>query len=341
MDFSRELLFFFSALGVFNATLLTAYFLFGGSRRRFTNLYLGLLMLALSIRIGKSVFLYFNRSLSEGYIHLGLMGCLAIGPLIWYFLQSQVRGDDRFRPTLLIHLLPMVALGIFAEWGISYRTDRALWQDIIWGIYIQWGLYAATSLVLAWVRFLRKQKLTDPRWTLSVTTGVFLVWLAYVTSSWTSYIVGALLFTFVVYMLIWILVVEVFRPAARRRRSKNKPALPESEHQAIQQRLEEALTGKNRYRDPNLTMPALAEEAGLTPHQLSDFLNRQMGVSFSRFINGYRIREARKKLAKDPHLTVEAIAYDCGFNATSTFYSAFKEITGQTPAAYRKQLTSS
>jgi len=338
MDFSRELLFFFSALGVFNATLLTLYFLFGGSRRRFTNRYLGLLMLALSIRIGKSVFLYFNRSLSEGYIHLGLMGCLAIGPFVWYFVQSQIRGNDRFRPTLLLHVLPVIGLGIFAEWGISYRTDRALWQDIIRGIYLQWGLYVVTSLVVVWSRFLRKQHLQDPRWTLSVATGVFLVWLAYVTSSWTSYIVGALLFTFVVYMLIWILVVEVFRPAARRR--KNKPVLPESERMAIQQRLEEALTGKNRYRDPNLTMPVLAEEAGLTPHQLSDFLNRQMGISFSRFINGYRIREAREKLAKAPHLTVEAIAYDCGFNATSTFYAAFKEITGQTPAAYRKQLSS-
>jgi AraC-like DNA-binding protein len=339
MDFSRELLFFFSALGVFNATLLTLYFLFGGSRRRFTNLYLGLLMLALSIRIGKSVFLFFNRSLSEGYIHLGLMGCLAIGPLVWYFLQSQVAGSDRFRPTLLIHLLPVIGLGLFAELGISYRMDRALWQDIIWGIYLQWGVYAAMSLVVTWVRFLRKQNLKDPRWTLSVVTGVFLVWLAYVTSSWTSYIVGALLFTFVVYMLIWILVVEVFRPAAERRRRRKKPKLPEAERQDIQKRLEEALTGKNRYRDPNLSMPELAAAAGLTPHQLSDFLNRQMGVSFSRFINGYRIREAREKLAGDPHLTVEAIAYECGFNATSTFYAAFKEITGQTPAAYRKQLS--
>jgi len=340
MDFSRELLFFFSALGVFNATLLTLYFLFGGSQRRFTNLYLGLLMLALSIRIGKSVFLFFNRSLSEGYIHLGLMGCLAIGPLVWYFVQSRIRGTDRFRPSLLLHLLPVLGLGIFAEWGVSYRTDRLLWQDIIRGIYLQWGLYAVTSLLVVVVRLLRKQKLSDPRWTLSVAGGVFLIWLAYVTSSWTSYIVGALLFTFVVYMLIWILVVEVFRPAAERRRKRSKPTLPESERMAIQQRLEEALMGKNRYRDPNLTMPALAKEAGLTPHQLSDFLNRQMGVSFSRFINGYRIREAREKLAKDSHLTVEAIAYECGFNATSTFYAAFKEITGQTPAAYRKQLSS-
>jgi putative ABC transport system permease protein len=40
------------------------------------------------------------------------------------------------------------------------------------------------------------------------------------------------------------------------------------------------------------------------------------------------------------HITLLGIAYDSGFNSQSTFHRAFKELTGKTPAEYKKELPS-
>lgn len=340
MDFSRELLFFFSALGVFNASLLAGYFLFGNSSHRFTNRYLGILLLALVIRIGKSVFLYFNRELSEGYIHIGLMGCLAIGPAVYYFTKSQIEETQTIHWSFLIHLLPAAGLGIFAEAFYSYRSAPELWQDLIRLIYLHWGVYVLLSLGRLIQLKHRKRLFREPRWTFSVVIGVFLIWLAYMTSRMTSYIVGALTFSFVVYLIIWVLVAHLLRS-----RGKAKSKLPGraakkiDDEAGLEKRLNQVMEIEGLYKDPNLTLPKLAEAVKLTPHQLSAILNQGMGQSFSQYINEFRVRAAKSQLVEQDHLTIEAIAYTCGFNSTSTFYTVFKRETGQTPAAYRKSIS--
>ncbi|MEM9858038.1 MAG: AraC family transcriptional regulator, partial [Bacteroidota bacterium] len=80
MELSRELLFFFSALGAFNGLVIGLYFLLVAKPRAASNYFLGLLLLALSIRIGKSVIYYFNPDLAGIYLQLGISGCLFIGP---------------------------------------------------------------------------------------------------------------------------------------------------------------------------------------------------------------------------------------------------------------------
>jgi AraC-like DNA-binding protein len=62
---------------------------------------------------------------------------------------------------------------------------------------------------------------------------------------------------------------------------------------------------------------------------------------FFDFINEYRINDA-KKLLKDPtkkEITVLEILYQVGFNSKSSFYTAFKKATNQTPTAYRKSVS--
>ncbi len=63
---------------------------------------------------------------------------------------------------------------------------------------------------------------------------------------------------------------------------------------------------------------------------------KKLGSSFLELINKYRIEEA-KSLILDPKLneTIEGIGYSVGFNSKSTFHSAFKRITGQTPSEFK------
>ena len=105
----------------------------------------------------------------------------------------------------------------------------------------------------------------------------------------------------------------------------------------LKQSIAQLLSTHERYKDTDLTMPAMAAELGLSAHQFSLFINEQLGQNFSQLVNTYRVRAAQQLLLNQPHLTVEAIGFDCGFNSPSTFHTAFKRETGITPAAYRKR----
>lgn len=94
------------------------------------------------------------------------------------------------------------------------------------------------------------------------------------------------------------------------------------------------------YLNSELTLPNLASAAGVTPHQVSQVLNGQLGQNFFTFINNYRINFA-KELMADPdkgHLAIADLALEVGFKSKSSFYDAFKKATSVTPAQYRKNL---
>jgi AraC-like DNA-binding protein len=93
------------------------------------------------------------------------------------------------------------------------------------------------------------------------------------------------------------------------------------------------------FRDPDLTLPDVAEALDVPPHLLSQYLNDNLGKSFTSFVNEYRVRAVEQELQKEDHqLTLEAIGNECGFRSNSSFYNAFKKVKGMTPSQFRKSL---
>lgn len=98
------------------------------------------------------------------------------------------------------------------------------------------------------------------------------------------------------------------------------------------------IQGNQRFLDPNLSMEKVAEELSISTSSLSRLVNQYSDQNFSDYINSFRINEA-KRLLESPEFslyTMVAIGLECGFNSKSTFYSAFKKFTGQTPTQFRK-----
>ncbi|GJL86381.1 MAG: transcriptional regulator [Minwuia thermotolerans] len=89
-----------------------------------------------------------------------------------------------------------------------------------------------------------------------------------------------------------------------------------------------------------LTVAGLAAKAGVTEHRLRSHINRDLGYrNFNAFLNVHRVAEAQKRLA-DPELArtpVLTIAMDLGYGSLGPFNRAFREITGTTPTAYRRE----
>ena len=89
------------------------------------------------------------------------------------------------------------------------------------------------------------------------------------------------------------------------------------------------------YIDPQLTLKQLAKKVHLTPHQLSELLNHEVGKNFNTYVTEFRVKDAIHRLKDEPHKTILGIALSVGFNSNSAFYTAFKKITGKSPSAYR------
>src|SRR4030095_43490 len=94
---------------------------------------------------------------------------------------------------------------------------------------------------------------------------------------------------------------------------------------------------KTPYLNPELRLTDLAKGLKLKPYQVSEILNRGMGITFYEFVNRLRVSEVMKKLV-DPaysHYNLLGIAMECGFNSKSVFNDTFRKIMGVTPSQYR------
>ncbi len=87
-----------------------------------------------------------------------------------------------------------------------------------------------------------------------------------------------------------------------------------------------------------LSMPKLAELAGIHPSTANKIFREVLGISVNEYLTRYRLARAMQKLAdtKEPILQ---IAYDCGFASTSRFYDVFRQRTGTTPKQFRTTST--
>ncbi|MBM9579464.1 AraC family transcriptional regulator [Leptospira sp. 201903070] len=92
------------------------------------------------------------------------------------------------------------------------------------------------------------------------------------------------------------------------------------------------------YRNENLRIADVAKVSGLSTHQLSEYLNNTLKTPFNRWINLFRIREAKQILLQDPKRTVLTIALEVGFNSLTTFHRVFLEEEKISPNQFRKSI---
>jgi AraC-like DNA-binding protein len=337
-----QLLFFFSALGAFNGIILTIYFAFMAKRKSFSNYFLSLMMFVLSIRIIKSVFFYFNDNLANVFIQIGLSACILIGPFLYLYLKEYTTDE---KPKWAIHVIPYIVGMTILGTLYPYTEHRAVWsQWIVSGIYYQWLIYILVSLKFLKPIFQKikaKEKLKNiDVWLLSIHFGVFLIWLAYKIAAYTSYIVGALSFSFVLYLILLLVVFRYYKHSdifEEKVKYKNKEIDEEIKKQ-IEQKLS-LMAEKELYLNPNFTLEEAAKEFKVSRHVLSQYVNEILGKSFSDLIKEHRIEKAKEVLKLEKNHTLESLGYDLGFNSKSSFFTAFKKITGQTPAEFQKSAT--
>lgn len=119
--------------------------------------------------------------------------------------------------------------------------------------------------------------------------------------------------------------------------SSRKSILGPLDVESILAKLKYQMDVNKTYLDETLTLNGLSQDLDITPHQLSEMLNLRLKVSFKKYINTYRLQYAQELLTKESHRSILDIAYSSGFRSKSAFNHSFKSINGITPSEYRNQ----
>ena len=116
-------------------------------------------------------------------------------------------------------------------------------------------------------------------------------------------------------------------------------SLTDEKSLALFRQLEHLMRNEKIYRDNDLTKDKVSELLGTNRTYLSRIINEQTQMSFTYYVNRFRIEEAIRQLSDPTNDTpLKALASELGFNSLSTFYNLFQSSVGMTPAQYRSKV---
>ena len=145
---------------------------------------------------------------------------------------------------------------------------------------------------------------------------------------WIMIAIGLTLFGIV---LVWYI---KFRPKTS---EEPKSLENEDELKVIYNKTLELISDEKYYLNKSVKLMDLASELPYSERQVSRAINRFSEGNFNKFINSFRIEQAKELLTggQYDHYTIEAIAEECGFSNKVSFYNAFKSNTGMSPTQFR------
>ncbi|MGE8290072.1 MAG: helix-turn-helix domain-containing protein [Sphingobacterium sp.] len=123
-------------------------------------------------------------------------------------------------------------------------------------------------------------------------------------------------------------------------KSSHQSMMDEVEQNEEILKLRRYMVEKKPFLNPSLTIQDVSNDIEIPIRDLSLLINHQIGQHFYDFVNSYRIENAMDILKDDTKnkVTILEILYEVGFNSKSSFNTAFKKHTGDTPTSYRKNL---
>lgn len=310
-----------ASLGVAQALLLIAYFLGVKSGSRQSNVLLAMVLLGLSIRIGKSIFNHYLE-IPPWQRNIGLSGLLLVGPCFWFYSKSLLLQGFSFHKRHGLHLLPAFIYIAFS-WVIPNNFDFAAKFS-----YVLVLLHLFTYLLITERQ--RRSRLDPtidksiPDWLFKLSLGLWVI-LAYYSLAFVRiipyYIGGAITYSILLYGLTYLM---LKKPVMVTRKYQST-GLNISASQQLFDLVRNYFEQTQPYLNRNLTLGEVAGELDRSTREISQAINQIDNSNFSEFVNGYRIEHA-KALLKDSVETkskIAVIAMESGFGNVTSFNHLF------------------
>jgi AraC-like DNA-binding protein len=305
----------------------------------------------------------FLQHIDDGFI-------LLYGPLFYFYAQGVIFKDFKLSLKNLLHLIPYLLLAILV---LSLRNLTPSTSEEIFANAVPWQLYLGLAFMYVHL-FVYLGLVYKVLWTYrkvikntySQIDQINLNWLSSALNTFGLLIFASLMHNFVsftenriVFIVALILLLiflfyfvnkvilkalrqpEIFAGITQNETTKYLGSnLTPSQIEEHKKQLLALLKTEKPFLNPQVSITDLSEELSVSTKHLSQVINQSFNKSFFDFINAYRIQEVQHILkdSKDDKLTVLEVMYEAGFNSKSSFNTAFKKETGQTPTEFRKAM---
>ena len=103
------------------------------------------------------------------------------------------------------------------------------------------------------------------------------------------------------------------------------------------QKLELLCKEQHIYTDSTLNREKVAEKLGISAGYVSQIINTITGDNFANYINQYRVEAVKEMISNSEYenYNLLTMGLESGFTSKTTFYKAFKKVTGKTPNEYK------
>lgn len=344
MSANSIILVIISGLGVVHGLFLALFLWVYKKGNPLSNRLLSALLLVLSFRVGKSVFLEFANDIDIKVVFVGLSTMMAIGPLYYLFARSCIQKSFSLSAKHALHFVPAAigfAIGLLLQEQHKATLPFAFFITLFISYYAHLLVYLLFSYRL--VSQQRKAGLGSDVFALLrlFFYGLLVIWVAYVLNLFDDaipYVVGPVLYSAVAYIITFMVISKGYLGRIDHTKYKTTP-VSEEQSQLIYAKVLKMISEEKQFQNADLTLKSLSESLHVTPQILSQVINQKSGSNFNNFVNAFRIEESKRllRLADSKSQTIASIAYEVGFNSISSFNTAFKKQTGETPMAYRLQ----
>ena len=93
----------------------------------------------------------------------------------------------------------------------------------------------------------------------------------------------------------------------------------------------------HEFYQTGIMLDEISRKLDMTPEYLGTLFHRETGTTFSNYVKNYRISKA-KELLVGTNLKLYEVAEKVGYSDPKYFSRVFKEITGQLPVEYRRNV---
>ena len=316
---------FFSGNVASLSILASLYFFFMKNANKLKINILGLLFIAIALRVLKSV-IYFSGSIPHLAIAMGYLGLASIGPLIWfYFKYHDVPKIKRINGRDYLHFLPAIIGTIIIALNIENAPDL-----FYRGATVLLFLYAGVSFT----KYKTTMGFKYNSWGFLLLTFTALMGIVFFIQFYMDTIMNYAMGTVAIAAILLFLVITALKTNFLFH--KQKPTKKLNPH--LIQSVKKVIEVDKVYRNPKLTLDEFARTLNVPSYLVSKIIKREYEKTFPETINHFRINDAIKELAESAlkETKIESIAYTVGFNTPSAFYSAFRKVTGTNPTEYLK-----
>ena len=87
----------------------------------------------------------------------------------------------------------------------------------------------------------------------------------------------------------------------------------------------------------HISLDTVSDLVSMTVPAFCRYFKKSTGKTFTKIVNEYRVVHATKLLAEST-MSITDVSFECGFNNFSHFNKLFKEFTGKSASAYRKEM---